>query len=175
MKRMVKSPWSGDQQTVLTDYTGYADDINTELRAVSGKTRKNSGTSGISGVDAHEARVAMDRSLYPAPRAITVFRQVTPKALGVTNLDEINNLVGTTLQDHGYLSTSVSQQQNLHGAVGNIQLKIDVPKGYKSAYVAGVSEYPEQSEFILQHGTKVRITRVEYKNERAFVHAEVVR
>ena len=58
--------------------------------------------------------------------------------------------------------------------ISDVHMKINVPKGAKAAYVADMSEYPEQDEMLLARRTKLKITAIDIKNGRAFITADVV-
>lgn len=112
----------------------------------------------------------IDRAMELAPRIddnIRVYRGCTPEALGMTrsfleNMD-VNKLkdmfVGSALEDHGYVSTTVS------GAIANrfskgIKMDIMVPKGSKALPINGKSRYKEEKEVLLPRNAVMEIVDI---------------
>lgn len=163
---MSQKSWDEDTATTIYDYTQSAQPINEALRNRSSVT--------FEGVEVRETTRYLDKAMYPAPRDLTVFRQVNPSAFGATNVAELVDVDGKMFKDLAYLSTSVTQDSHLD-FISDVHMRLDVPKGTKVAYVADVSQFPEQNELLLRRGAKIRINRVEVKNGRAFIYAEVVK
>jgi len=91
----------------------------------------------------------------------------TPHPLHVwsgTGFDPRDNANSEGIVHHpGYLSTSINKQKakgfarfKSYNSEMHL-LKIDVPEGYKGAYVAHVSHVPQEKEFILPRGLNMRI------------------
>lgn len=84
----------------------------------------------------------------------------------------------TVIQDLGFASTSVCWKSIEHwGEIHNrIKLVIDVPKGQgRGAYIAPLSKFPKESEFLLQHGTMFKVLNVDKSDLTMYeVHLQVV-
>jgi hypothetical protein len=100
----------------------------------------------------------------------TVYRAISdPDALG-----DLNSLVGKTITDKGYASTSLSKKAAEDYGDGII-CKINVPKGSHAAYISGVKDKEGQDftgnrELLLPRDAKYKITKVtpkevEYKTQ----------
>lgn len=73
-------------------------------------------------------------------------------------------LVGRVITDRGYVSTSASTTAIDPEEFGmDLDMSIHAPEGTRGVYVAGLSEMPEQMEFLLDRGTQFVITDADYK------------
>ena len=70
-------------------------------------------------------------------------------------LDRAKQLLGTVVEDKGFMQVSASSERNIFG-FSDINLQLHVPKGTK----AYISDYKEESEIILARGTKYEIVDV---------------
>lgn len=139
--------WAGSlsspQKAAVVSYTGseYAN-MNSTLRQQTLGSASPSLKSKIKRMDEALAKDTTDRD-------ITVYR-----GFNWSNFDPARIKEGTVITDHGYGSTSVS-----HGSAfnANIRYEINVPKGSSGAYVAGISHYASEKEFILPRGYQVKV------------------
>lgn len=79
--------------------------------------------------------------------------------LGASSADQladpgfVEKLIGRTVQDNAFLSTSAHES----GGFGGILLHTVIPKGTMGAYVDSISECPGEMEFLLQRGSVMKI------------------
>jgi len=157
--------WSSESETALYGYTQHSDMLNNAIRQGLSHTSDAEDVAEWSGL--------IDDAMYELPNDLTVFRHANKNAFGVSSLDELKDLVGKEWNDKAYLSTSVTNFDAL--PVGDerhpsqIHIKIDLPKGSRGAYIAGVSEYPEQNEFLIARDSTFTISDVEIKDGKAFI------
>ncbi|EAH1503052.1 hypothetical protein D4233_14030, partial [Listeria monocytogenes] len=76
--------------------------------------------------------------------------------LDLKNLN-YQNLVGKTIEEKGFMSTTTISNQTFSG---NVTMKINAPKGSKGAYLAHFSETPEEAEVLFNIGQKMLIKEV---------------
>jgi hypothetical protein len=78
-------------------------------------------------------------------------------ALGVDAADPaaIEGLIGRTLREDGYLSTS-ADRYTAAGARGDVEMRIRVPEGYAAVDMAddATADYPEEAELLLDRGAR---------------------
>lgn len=79
------------------------------------------------------------------------FEKATNKDLE-DKLSRAKKLIGTTIEDKGYMQVSASSQRNIFAA-SDIGIQIHAPKG-TNAYI---SDYLGESEIILERGTSYRV------------------
>lgn len=100
--------------------------------------------------------------------AIAVRRFSGPELFGKSYDDPISSneleaLVGTIITDNGFTSTTVLPRKNSH--FGDIAMHITVPPGKgRGAYVANISQYKSEQEFLLARGSNFKVTGIK-KNE----------
>lgn len=146
-KMQGSTPWTEDQITAIKKYTGsYYTDMNSALRHKPDYT-------GPAMKDAYNLQTAM----RPVPQDFMVHRGTVMKQFGVTSTSQLQQLVGKTVTDRGFMSTSVGGESAFSG---EIALTIQVPKGTPGAYVKSKSSHPSENEFILAAGTKFQIMSV---------------
>lgn len=111
--------------------------INDELRSSQGKLK------GAHGEQVKQLDAAIAK--HPAPRTFLVER-------GTEGIDYFSKMdVGSTYVDHGYSSTAATE-----GFDTQVQLHIEVPKGYPAAPIP--SNHPVENEVLLPRGTKFKVT-----------------
>ena len=144
-------PWTVGQETALTDYTGdgYVD-MNGCLRQGDNCTE-----------DVEFDNRLMSQAMRPTTRATTAFRGANLSALGVGSREELFGLVGSTVTDPGFTSTSINPDiANTSGFRGAVRLQIEVPEGTSAAYVEGVTRNADEQELVLDQGTRFEVLEV---------------
>lgn len=142
-------------------------DINDALR-ISGLSRASP--------DIRQCVEDMTRALsnFNLKKSITVFRGAGGAIFGGNKtVEEINAMAkaGVRLRDNGFMSTSASQGANFSG---KYQFIITVPAGVgRGAYVAPLSHYRSENEFLLQRGTTFKITKAVQNGRITEVHLRV--
>ncbi|MHA2612989.1 ADP-ribosyltransferase [Listeria monocytogenes] len=94
------------------------------------------------------------------PDNIILYRGTSSEILdNFLDLKNLNyqNLVGKTIEEKGFMSTTTISNQTFSG---NVTMKINAPKGSKGAYLAHFSETPEEAEVLFNIGQKMLIKEV---------------
>jgi hypothetical protein len=164
------APWTAAQREALREYTyGWAGDVNGLLR--NGTDAGPLGRKFLAGVNG---------SMRPLPQAITVHRFVGIDAFGVRDVNQLRKLIGMTVQDRGFMSTSIASSgwtssEMTRAAMRRVRMEIVAGPGTPAAYVESLSAHPGQWEVILGAGTKFRIISVVRDGRNAVVRVQVVR
>lgn len=150
------------ERDALLSYQGFGyQAVNMRLRGVAiGQV-----DTGVVDAKAEEIARAIDKARLP--RAVQVQRGVNYDAFGVTNGTELDALVGTTVQEPAFLSTSLGS-----GFEKQVTIVLKAPKGSKGIYmganntggqtytIAGHTVTGPELEILFQRGSKIRIDRV---------------
>lgn len=173
----------GLDRQALTRYTlgGYGA-INGTLRGTE-TYRDDENDDWINAVQYIEA---LDGLMTPTTDDQTVFRGITDRGVAVllglpiteadstsfdqTVSDRIAELVGGTIEDKGFISTSHSDKIATgrlgYDGSGHVEFEIHIPAGTKALEVnarLGGHAYANEEELILEHGTKFNIDSVSEK------------
>lgn len=149
--------WTPSQRAALKKYTGsYYTEMNGCLR------KPSTCTPAI--IKTNENASA---GMRPTTRDMKVTRGAGFAALGFNvgygqmnspdTLAKMQSLVGKTLVEPGFLSTSVTPSPAFGGAV---HFEIDVPEGTKAAWLKPISNYSHENEMLLDAGLKYRVKEV---------------
>jgi len=111
--------------------------------------------------------------MRPTTQNLTTFRGTGLAAFGVNNISELEGMVGKTVTEPGFSSTSISPGSAFGGQVA---MQIEIPAGTMGSYVGNISHYKSEKEFLLPPGTKFRILEVKPASggHKALVRVEVV-
>lgn len=111
--------------------------------------------------------------MRPTTQNITTFRGTGLKAFGVNSIAELEQMVGKTVTEPGFSSTSISPGSAFGGQVA---MQIEIPAGTMGSYVGNISHYKSEKEFLLPPGMKFKILEVQPASggKKAFVRVEVV-
>lgn len=113
-----------------------------------------------------------------------VFRGINPSpfAKKLVQMEEDGTLVGTSLQDPGFISASVSPglASNWAGG-GGVVLNMRVKKEQNAIYVGGTdhksgkyTHYPNEKELILPRDTPMLVTKAEYVSGKLHITVDVL-
>lgn len=145
---------SKDQRQAVHDYTTsdyFA--INNALKGTPPKTARER--------KAIEKTTALIRSsMAPAPRGTKVFRGTNTASVGLPKnptLAEMKALVGKTLVNDAFTSTSVSADEIF---AGNLEFDIEMPEGTPSLWLNGNSRLPDEHEVLLDAGSRMQVLSV---------------
>jgi hypothetical protein len=113
-----------------------------------------------------EADRAVGRNIDNAQRAMKVFdrdvllhRGTSTRNFGVNTAEELYGLVGKTVEDKGFTSSSIGGRSAFSG---NVEMVIQAPKGVaRGSFVDDISRHKGENEMLLAHGTKFKVLRVE--------------
>lgn len=159
--RVMEADWkdhndslSKDQRQAVHDYTTsdyFA--INNALKGTPPKTARERKSI--------EKTTALIRSsMAPAPRGTKVFRGTNTASIGLPKnptLAEMRALVGKTLVNDAFTSTSVSADEIF---AGNLELDIEMPEGTPSLWLNGNSRLPDEHEVLLDAGSRMQVLSV---------------
>ena len=122
-------------------------------------------------IKAHIADAA--GGMRPTTQNITTFRGTGLQAFGVSNIAQLENMIGKTITEPGFSSTSISPGSAFSG---DVAMQIEIPAGTPGSYVGNISHYQYEKEFLLPPGAKFRILEVKPASggSKAFVRVEVV-
>lgn len=173
MERMVTDdPWTREQLVAMGDYSGanYLD-VNGLLR----------GTDPVEVFEPdHLAELRQQiadtaDALRPLPEPLVAWRRADGPAFGVEQLDELDGLVGSVLQDLGFMSTTVAPDEvDDFDAFGEVLMEITVPAGTPAAYLEPVTKTPGEFELLLAAGRRYRILSVSRDGDDVRMRVEVL-
>lgn len=153
-EKMLQSlPWTPAQKGAVKAYTGnFYQQINAALRKPSAGTNPDVLAKGK----------LIQNAMRPTTSSIIVHRGTTgyqfpPHDKYSLSEAELNALVGKTVVDKGFVSTSVTAPKGASA----LKLVIEVPKGTPAAYVKALSQYQSEDELLLAAGTKFKIISVD--------------
>lgn len=115
-------------------------------------------------------------SKYDLMQTIKVHRGGSADMIGgYTNIEDIKKLIGKTVQDNGYTSTSTSAEV-ADSFPGEIKYHIDIPKGSKNVgmYIADYSKHPNEKEFLTGRRNQYIITNVYTQNGKINVNLKYI-
>ncbi|MGP1434829.1 MAG: ADP-ribosyltransferase [Catonella sp.] len=133
----------------LIKYTGdnYRN-INDSLRGLDIMTDDNK-------MITEKLKTALDRASLP--NNMTLYRGTSIEALGeYKNLDP-KNLLGKTINEKGFMSTSMNNSVAEETFLENMHMTIEAPKGSKGLDISPISQYPE-SETLFKSEQEIVIT-----------------
>ena len=151
-------PWTANEKQGLKHYTGGSyTPMNRYLRGQ---------TSHVSITDRDAINGAM-AGMRPVTEPFLVRRGAGYSSFNVgsagkygfdaTDHAKFKDLIGKTVQEDGFLSTSVGGE----GAFGgSVKIEVEIPVGTHGAYVDHISYHQGEREFIVAPGTKFQVLRV---------------
>jgi hypothetical protein len=143
---------TADQKAALKKYTGSSyTSMNAYLRSdlKTNKTERNSSRKAIDGMRKTDRPWLFHRGTSPLQFG-----------LDIKDVNGIYGLVGKTLEDKAFVSTSFGGNAAFGGSV---QMEFQAPPGTQGQFVSDFSQYQSENEFLLQAGTRYTILRVEDK------------
>lgn len=109
---------------------------------------------------------------------VSAFRKAPFHVFGVGDgdFDTLNDLVGKTFVDHGFMSTSIDDRFNgkVFPRKEFVTMELHVPKGTRAAYIADVSAYKNERELLLDAGVKFKVKKYMMTADGPYIVAEVV-
>jgi hypothetical protein len=108
----------------------------------------------------HQAHLDTAIASSTVPEDVVVHRGIGEHAAELVRRLDAGELVpGSTITDHGYVSTSLSEETAAEiGGKRGVHVEIRVPKGAHAAYVDGAVKKPQdESEMMLPRGSRFRI------------------
>lgn len=155
--------WTPGETESLTNYTtGAYYELNGYLR---GQDKNGNPIDNIS--DLGLERIALIQAgMRPLQQDTQLKRGTGWEFLpeGYRNVEGVKKLLGKTIQDHGFVSTTVG------GEGGNfedsVRLIIEAPKGTPSAWVKGISHNAQENEVVLAAGTRFRLVEIVQEGDK---------
>lgn len=153
---------TGSQKTSQKKYTGsYYGTVNNVLRL------KSSPTPAVL-----KDIQNMQAGMRPIDQDIIVHRGTGFSQFGGAHSHEdLEKLVGKTVQDKAFMSTSVGGKAAFSGQV---LMEIEVPKGTGMMYVKPFSNYASENEMLLSAGLRFRVLSVTKVGHQTVVRVRVV-
>jgi hypothetical protein len=151
-----------DEISALKIYTGEAyASINKDLRNHKGKIVDEENDPHFLTVMNIDAALQRGRT----GRAMVVSRQLSGDVPGLEK--------GAIFRDHGYMSTSVGGKFDAPTGKTQVQMNILVPKGSKGGFLS-MSKYPDEKEFLLPRGSRLKIVDSKTKDGVKHVYAHLI-
>jgi hypothetical protein len=148
---------SADAREALRKYTG------SEYHTINGALRNSANNATAQ---------RMDKGMVTFKDDLLLHRGTNAKNLGVSSPDEIFSLIGKTVQDKGFTSTSVGGRPAFGG---NVLMEIEAPKGVaRGIYVDKISLNQGEKEMILARGTRFKVLSARREGGKVIVRVRVV-
>lgn len=156
-------PWTPGERSGLTHYTGGSyRQINDYLRGEVGY---------LSDYD-RKAITNAQKGMRPIPRKALVHRGCDFRQFGLRNYEEALQLVGKTVQDKGFLSTSVGGSADFSGSV---LIEAELPIGTAASYIKSISKFQTtESEMLIAAGTKYDVLSVTKRGYQTVVRVRAI-
>lgn len=159
-KRWSKS-LTKDQRKAVIHYTGNGSDaMNDSLRKPSKKTPKK--------VTKQVNRIKKSLNKFKTKFPMTVYRGTSESVLKAA-IHHKNPQVGDIYQDKGFSSTSLKRSVGTDFQ-SKVLLKIQIPKSKSGAYIAPISDFKEEKEYLVKPKTKFIITKIQKVKSYLKVH-----
>ena len=141
--------WNAEQKSALTRYTASSSEMNGRLRRAVDLSGGGDTTVGF--INSAQA------GMHPTTEKMLARRGCDFRQFGVGSVQDAMGMIGKTVTDKGFLSTSVGQSAAFGG---ELLLEIEVAPGTYAAFVKDISRYGHENELLLAHGTKFEILGV---------------
>ena len=157
---------TNDQIEALVKYSGFDyRNINNSLRGLDILTSDNQLT-----VKTIES-VLDNASL---PKDMILYRGTSTDALGPLKNLSPDELVGKTIVEPGFMSTSTEKIIAEGTFVGNMQMTIKASKGSQGLDISSISQYASEAEVLFQAGQIMEIQSAEIMNGVLHLGAEII-
>ncbi|GKX29376.1 hypothetical protein SH1V18_18560 [Vallitalea longa] len=93
-----------------------------------------------------------------------VYRGTSTDALGILKGTSPEDLVGKTITEKAFMSTSTNSYVANGTFSGNMIMTIKAPKGSKGLAVSAISQYSNESEVLFQCGQKMIISDAKFED-----------
>lgn len=151
--------WTSSQRDALHSYTGGGyHGMNDYLRR---------GGSLSDRTDVREAASGMN----PVPEPFLTRRGCDFRQFGLNSYEEAVGLIGKTVEDKGFLSTSAAGKSAFSGTVS---LEVEVAAGTRGAYVQSISSFSSEREFIIAPGTKYKVLSVNRQGYQTLIRVRTL-
>lgn len=153
--KVTYTPWMDSlsplEKGAIKRYTASSSHINGYLRGTS--------ANKIYSLESMRLSKTISKALEKStvPQEIVLFRGTDKRILGDLKDLPGKELVGKVIQDKGFLGTSIFPNRSF---IDDLLLVIKVPEGTKGAWIAGLSIFPQEGEFLLNKGQQMKIKKV---------------
>jgi hypothetical protein len=147
MNKVAPPPWTAAQKAALRKYTGG------DYKVINKCAR---GTGACTPATL-KTLADIKAGMKPSTQNIKLYRKTALATFGVKSNAELEAFAGNTIRDDGVISTSITEGT----WSGEVHVKIEAPAGSKMAWVAPISHYPGENEFVLAPGTEFEVISVE--------------
>lgn len=160
------TPWKPGERASLRFYTGnnYTE-MNRALRGTDYTTKNY----------ADHIRKAQ-QGMRPSTQPLMLYRGTGLDALpGLgygSKLSDVQKFIGKTVQDKGFMSTSVGGKPAFGG---KLLIEFEAPTGTPMAFVDHISMHQGENEMLLAAGTKYRVISAGEKNGKIVIRVRIVR
>lgn len=156
-------PWTSAQQSGLTHYTGGSyREMNQWLRG---------DRQGYISDRSKKAVKDAQAGMRPMPRKILVHRGCDFQQFGLKSYEQALQLVGKTVQDKGFLSTSAGGSGAFSGSVA---LEVEIAPGTHAAYIQSISNFHSEKEMLIAAGTKYEVLSVTKRGYQTVVRIRTI-
>ena len=154
---------SDEQIAALRRYTG--DDyvnINNSLRGMETLSLENQAT--VEAMKSALDNVALSQDMI-------LYRGTSKEALGSLQNLPVDQLIGKTFKEQGFMSTSTNCNV-IDSFLGDMQITIEASKGAHALDISSISQYSTEAEVLFNAGQEMLITSAEVKN--GILHINVI-
>lgn len=102
---------------------------------------------------------------------MTLYRGTSTEALGALQDLSVDELVGKTFTEQGFMSTSTNSVV-AEGFSGNMQMTIEAAEGAQALNISSISQYVTEEEVLFNAGQEMLIISAEVKN--GILHITVI-
>ena len=167
-----RNAWQPDHVTAVNVYSSH------EFEGINGVLRGYKDESSLSNKAANAMddleELFEDSKVARTTEDITVTRGVGEDHPIIQAMLAGNLSAGMSVKDPGYMSTTLGKEL----IMGTYQVVINVPKGSRGVYLGPepekYSEYPDETELLLDKGSKWKISAIEDDNGKMTVYANLV-
>jgi len=158
--------WSSEQISAITNYSGGGySGMNDYLR----------GTTASASPLVQGQITSLQSAMLPVQEHAKVLRGTgwAQFPVGFRSPELVKKLVGKTIVDPGFFSTSVAGSPG-HFTGQAVRLEVEVPKGTHAVFVKKYSLHSHENELLLAAGTKFRVVSVKAAGTKTVVRLRVV-
>lgn len=118
---------------------------------------------------AEAIKSALDNSALS--KDMTLYRGTSTETLGALQDLSVDELVGKTFTEQGFMSTSTNSAV-AEGFSGNMQMTIEAAEGAQALNISSISQYATEEEVLFNAGQEMLITSAEVEN--GILHITVI-
>lgn len=120
----------------------------------------------------HDLDEALSRT--PTTRAMTVDRMAPFATFGVTNMTELYQKIGSTVEHKGYIAASLKPGGVQVGNDPRFLMRLLLPKGTNAAAISKFSAIPSEEEILIIRGGKLRLRSIDIEERGPVAFVEYI-